>query len=259
MGAAMAGDVDLAGLPLAGLEAVFLDAGNTLVGIDVDLLVDRLAAHSIRVSAGQMARAEAAARPAVSRRLEGGVSSEARDTFTFYLRSALDHLGPATEGAGVADLDAIAAELATDLKTRVTTRRLWSRVLPGVPEALRRLRDAGLSLVVVSNSDGTIARGLEEAGLGGLLDAVVDSAVVGVEKPDPHIFRIALERAGSAPDRTAHVGDLHAVDVLGARAAGLHGILLDPFGDWGDCDCPKVADVAGLADAVLAARRGGRP
>jgi len=253
----MAGAVDLAGIPLRDLDALFFDAGNTLVGIDVALVAERLDARGVRTTAERVARAEAAARPAVSRRLEGGVSSEARDTFTFYLRRALDHLGPSTVGRSAEDLDAIAADLATELKTRVPTRRLWSRVLPGVPGALAALRAAGLRLVVVSNSDGTIARGLDEAGIGGLLDAVVDSTVVGFEKPDPRIFEIALERAGRRADRTAHVGDLHAVDVLGARSAGVHGVLLDPHGDWAGFDCPKVADVATLADAILAARRAG--
>lgn len=253
----MAGAVGLAGIPLRDVEAIFFDAGNTLVGIDVALLAERLDARGVRTTPGRVARAEAAARPAVSRRLEGGVSSEARDTFTFYLRRALDHLGPATGGRSAADLDALAADLATELKTQVPTRRLWSRVLPGVPGALAALRSEGLRLVVVSNSDGTIARGLDEAGLGGLLDAVVDSAVVGVEKPDPRIFAIALEHAGSRAGRTVHVGDLHAVDVLGARAAGVHGVLLDPHGDWDGFECPKVVDVAALADAIVAARRAG--
>jgi putative hydrolase of the HAD superfamily len=252
----MAAAVDLAGIPLRDLEALFFDAGNTLVGIDVALVAERLGARGIQATAAQVGRAEAAARPAVSRRLEGGVSSEARDTFAFYLRRALDHLGAATGGRTSSELDAIADGLAVELKTEVPTRRLWSRVLPGVPGALAALRSAGLRLVVVSNSDGTIARGLDEAGIGDLLDGVIDSAVVRIEKPDPRIFRFALERSGSAPERTAHVGDLHAVDVLGARAAGLHGVLLDPHGDWVDFDCPKVPDVATLADAIFAARRG---
>lgn len=255
----MAAAVELAGIPLRDLDALFFDAGNTLVGIDVALVADRLAARGVHATPERVGRAEAAARPAVSRRLEGGVSSEARDTFTFYLRRALDHLGEATAARSTGDLDAIAESLAAELKTEVPTRRLWSRVLPGVPEALAALRGAGLRLVVVSNSDGTIARGLDEAGLGGWLDAVVDSAVVGVEKPDPRIFQVALGHAGTRPERTAHVGDLHAVDVLGARAAGVHGVLLDPHGDWSEVDAPgaaRVADVATLADLVLAARRG---
>ena len=56
--------------------------------------------------------------------------------------------------------------------------------------------------------------------------------------------------AGSAPERTLHVGDLYAVDVLGARAAGLHALLLDPHGDWTGVDCDVVTDVPALAAAI---------
>jgi HAD superfamily hydrolase (TIGR01509 family) len=83
---------------------------------------------------------------------------------------------------------------------------------------------------------------------------VVDSAVVGVEKPDPRIFRHALDAVGARPERTLHVGDLYAVDVVGARAAGLHALLLDPHGDWAEVDCARAPDVASVARALVAAR-----
>ena len=61
---------------------------------------------------------------------------------------------------------------------------------------------------------------------------VIDSALVGYEKPDPRIFAAALERTGADPDRTLHIGDLYHADVVGARTAGIHALLLDPYGDW---------------------------
>ena len=69
----MAAAVDLARIPLRDLEAVFFDAGNTLVGIDVALVAEGLAARGLAATAAEVARAEAAARPAVYRRLEGGI------------------------------------------------------------------------------------------------------------------------------------------------------------------------------------------
>jgi putative hydrolase of the HAD superfamily len=108
-----------------------------------------------------------------------------------------------------------------------------------------------LRLVVVSNSDGTVEDGLASLGLRELVHGVVDSAVVGAEKPDPAIFRYALDLAGTEPDRTLHVGDLFSVDVLGARAAGLHAVLLDPYGDWDDVDCPRAPDLQSLAHALV--------
>jgi putative hydrolase of the HAD superfamily len=58
---------------------------------------------------------------------------------------------------------------------------------------------------------------------------VVDSAVVGIEKPDPRIFSFALQVIDVPAERTLYVGDTVRNDVLGARAAGLHPLQLDPF------------------------------
>jgi putative hydrolase of the HAD superfamily len=83
---------------------------------------------------------------------------------------------------------------------------------------------------------------------------VIDSALVGFEKPDPRIFATALTRTASDPARTVHVGDVYAADVLGARAAGLPAVLLDPHGDWGAVDCEVARDVPEVAERILSAR-----
>jgi putative hydrolase of the HAD superfamily len=68
-----------------------------------------------------------------------------------------------------------------------------------------------------------------------------------VEKPDPRLFRLALQRAGAAPEEAVHVGDLYEVDVVGARAAGIRAILLDPAGLYPEADCPRVRSLGELA------------
>ena len=88
---------------------------------------------------------------------------------------------------------------------------------------------------------------LESIGLADRLDFVVDSCVVGVEKPDRRIFELALREAGVDAAEAVYVGDLYSVDVLGARAAGIDAILLDPRGLWGARDCRLAR---GLAEAV---------
>src|SRR4029079_4405862 len=114
---------------------------------------------------------------------------------------------------------------------RVPTQRLWSSVLPGAREALTRARALGLRIVVVSNSDGTAEAGMVDVGLRPLVDAVVDSQLLGVEKPDRRIFEHALSLAGVAPGAAIHAGDLYAIDVVGAAGAGVHPALLHPYGD----------------------------
>jgi putative hydrolase of the HAD superfamily len=127
---------------------------------------------------------------------------------------------------------------------------LYSHVPPGTRETLARLREAGFLVAAVSNSDGTAATLLERAGLGDALEFVIDSGLVGVEKPDPRIFRIALERAGATPARACYLGDIYAIDVIGARDAGIEPVLLDPLGQYGHLDCATIPQVSALPELV---------
>jgi putative hydrolase of the HAD superfamily len=228
------------------LRTLLLDAGNTLVTMDWELLAELAAGVGIPATSGAIARAEAAARPALSGWIAAGASSEARETLRFYVGRILEGLPPPADG----DRRGATARLVATLRA-VGTRRLWSRPVPGVHEALAALRAAGLTLVVVSNADGTVEDGLVALGLRELLHAVVDSARVGVEKPDPRIFAHALASVGAGPETALHVGDLHAVDVVGARAAGIEAVLLDPYGDWEGVDCARAPDLPTLGRALL--------
>ena len=118
-------------------------------------------------------------------------------------------------------------------------------------EALGLIRAAGLIAAVISNSNGSVRAILDGLGLGAYLDFVLDSSEVGVEKPDPRIFRLALERSGLGPGQAIYVGDLYSVDVLGARAAGLAAFLLDPGACWGPRDCPTAPDVLTAVQRIL--------
>jgi hypothetical protein len=57
-----------------------------------------------------------------------------------------------------------------------------------------------------------------------------------------------------APATALHVGDLHAVDVVGATGAGIHPVLLDPYADWPDMGCATAPDVGTLAARIASAR-----
>lgn len=238
-------------IPYAQLETIFFDAGNTLVSFDLTLVQAELAARGLTADIDRLRRAEAAARPIVSAALTAEHSTEATSTFELYLREMLRraHLLPPPDSAG---LSALAHELvlALDAIGRV---RLWSSVLPRVPETLTALRARGLQLAVVSNSDGTIEQLLTEQALRPFFTCVVDSHVIGHHKPDPRIFQHALRMTDAAPDTTLHVGDLYDSDIVGARAAGVHALLLDPFGDWPDVDCERAPDIAALLDRLPAA------
>ncbi len=241
-------------VPFAELEAVFLDAGNTLLCWDYAYLADVLSHAGIACAPEALERAEHAARPALSRAVASGASTEATSPWIGYVSSILAQAAPSfSERASLDRVQAITRILGA-LRTPEGQDRLWSRVPAGVPEALDVLRRGGLRLLVVSNSDGTAEAKLARAGLRGLVDGVVDSRVVGSEKPDRGIFDHALALARCAPERVLHVGDLYDVDVAGARAAGLHALLLDPFGDWDEADCERARDVAEVSRLILASR-----
>lgn len=242
-------------IPWQQIETVFLDAGNTLVSIDFAWVAAELSARGVVCGPEQVRRAEAAARPAISRRLAEGRSTEGRDSFALYLTAILAGLPAAAPLPGRAT-DALVDELVGVLRVPGQTPRLWSWVLPRVREGLTALRAAGLDLIVVSNSDGSVERGITEQGLREYFSAVVDSHVVGAEKPDPAIFHHALELAGAAPERTLHVGDMYSADVVGARAAGVHALLLDPFDDWTGVDCACTEDLWTLSQEFAVAGRG---
>jgi putative hydrolase of the HAD superfamily len=100
------------------------------------------------------------------------------------------------------------------------------RAYPEVPDALTRLRAGGARLAVVSNWDVSLHDVLERTALRPLVDAVVISAELGAAKPDPAIFRAALERLGAEAGDALHAGDSVEHDVAGARAAGIEAVLV---------------------------------
>lgn len=116
---------------------------------------------------------------------------------------------------------------------------LWYRPLsraaildPDSKPVLEQLRDAGLTVGLVSNTfvPGEILdRHLAQEGLRDLLPVRIYSCDVGFRKPDPRIFRVALERTGLAAEQTLFVGDSPKADVRGAHRAGMISVLKDPL------------------------------
>ena len=200
-------------------------------------------------------RAESKARIELSEYLERGSSTESRATLEVYVSSILEHTG-LRNSLGIAPSDfAERQEALIDmLRNPDVWGRIWSRTSPGLHEALSSLREEGLALLIVSNADGTVGEKLAACGLADSFDAVVDSGQLGVEKPDPRIFEEALKIAGCTKDEALHVGDLPSVDLAGAAGAGIHGILMDPFGDFADRFPNTCESVPALAQRILAAR-----
>jgi len=90
--------------------------------------------------------------------------------------------------------------------------------------------DDGVRLAVVSNWDSRLPQVLEMLELTAYFEQVAVSHLEGVEKPDPQIFHRVLERMDIGPQGAVHVGDVPELDLDGARAAGIDGVLVDRKG-----------------------------
>ncbi len=236
--------------PRRPIRAVFFDAGNTLLRMNYRVIAHQLTALGVSVTERSIQQAEWRARvrldTEVLARPAPGSSTESASTGARYLRYLL-------EGLGITDDTTIAAVAAWRRAYNLPVG-LWNTAEPAADAALRAVRDAGLVAAVISNSNGSVRSILDSIGLTRYLDFVLDSGEVGVEKPDPRIFRLALDRASVEPREAVYVGDLYSVDVLGARAVGLDAILLDPGACWGERDCVAAPDVLAAVRHVLNGR-----
>jgi len=217
------------------VKAVLFDAGGTLIHIDyarVSAVVERATDRQLPLDG--FVAAEYAGRAAVEAAManNGGATDGLR--WTIHFAAMLGEMGLTEDEFHVAAPEIIAEHKRANL---------WTNPLPGTREALAALNRRGLIVGCVSNADGTVDRLLDRAGLLAELRFVVDSGKVGIEKPDPRIFEIALDLAGVPAEEAVYVGDVYAVDVVGARQAGLTPVLLDPLERYGGYDCRTARDV----------------
>ncbi len=227
------------------VRAIFFDAGNTLIEINYRVIAEALRQEGVNVSPEALRIAEQKARIRLDDDLRTGPSTEAAETFRTYLRYML-------EGMNL-PWDERAEAMWRVVRAYNPPVGVWHCAAAEAPTILSRLRAQGLTVGCISNSNGSVAQALEQAGLASYLDFILDSGLVGIEKPDPRIFRLALEAAGVGPAEAIYIGDLYSVDVVGARRAGLEAILLDPLGLWSQNDCLKSRD---LVEAVTLATEG---
>ncbi|MDI3269077.1 MAG: HAD-IA family hydrolase [Bacillota bacterium] len=130
-------------------------------------------------------------------------------------------------------------------------RQRWE-LYPDVIPVLQRLKQQDYLLGVVSNWGRSGRQELKRLGLLPLLDAVLLSGEVSVQKPDPAIFALALAELGTEPEETLMVGDHYEHDIYGAAGAGIMGLLLDRAGTVDLCryPCPRVRSLQGVALAL---------
>ncbi|HEX2208450.1 MAG TPA: HAD-IA family hydrolase [Longimicrobium sp.] len=226
------------------IKAVLFDAGNTLIWLDHPYIVEALRGHGVETTMEGLMAAEYDAKllfDELSRERELDERARGRMFFAEIFRRV---------GVPEAEFPVLAQRLFT----RHAQKNLWGNVRERTVETLEELRRRGYRLGVVSNADGRAEQALDAVGLREHFELVVDSGLVGIDKPDPRIFHHALERMGGIEPREAvYVGDIYEIDVQGARAAGMRPILIDPLWKWDDRDCERIRGIHDLLD-VLPAR-----
>jgi putative hydrolase of the HAD superfamily len=221
------------------VEAVLLDAGGVLVDLDYGYVRRLIEPRHGEVSEEDLSRAEAFARREINETVRTG--GRVGDSWRDYFHIIFGRIGVPGD-AHVALIDSL-----WEAHERVG---LWTVACDGALDAVSELKRRGLRLGVVSNAEGTVARNLDDAGYKGAFETVVDSHLVGVEKPDPAIFRIAMERMSLHADRAIYVGDLPHVDVEGAKAAGIAPVLLDRHDLYADVDVPRIRSLRELPQLI---------
>jgi putative hydrolase of the HAD superfamily len=227
------------------IEAVLLDVGGTLIECRpsaAELYASTLSRWGPSVRGEEVEpifraaweQATQAHPPGLDRyhELKGGE----REWWGALLRRVLGELGHPAPWEPVLD----------ELFEAFSSPELW-HVYPEVHEVLVELRRRGLRLGVLSNWDSRLPALLARLDLAAYFDAVLVSALEGIEKPAPEIFERAAARLRADPRVCLHAGDSPLDDVRGAEAAGVFAVLVDREWRFGD-GIRRIRDLRGLYD-----------
>ena len=226
----------VAALDLTGVDTVLLDAGGVLLLPDPEVLRKTLAPFGLSVTDEEARRGH------------------------YECMAELDRIGcldwPAVD-RHLARILGVPDDRLDEVVEGIEALYLSEPWVPvdGAAEALLRLQAVGFRLAVVSNAKGTIEAQLldgricsVQGGAVARVEVVIDSHVVGVEKPDPRIFQLAFDAIGAVPSSSLYIGDTVFFDVIGARAADIRPVHADPYALCpGTADHPHVSSLGELA------------
>lgn len=154
--------------------------------------------------------------------------------------------GNSLEALGVPDPQ---GEIAGALYSKFTMYESY-RLFPDALPTLTAIREAGFYLGLISNFEEWLEGMLIEMEVAGLFDLMVISGKEGIEKPDPAIFRLALDRAGVSAESALYVGDHPRIDVEGAQAVGMGAVLIDRRGRHTDFTGQKISSLYQLLPLI---------
>jgi putative hydrolase of the HAD superfamily len=231
-------------LPSSGIRAVFFDAGATLLYPDppVEEVYARIFADDgSRFTPAALRDALTAVWIEIQREKPGDRYGGVRGEPEFW-RDLLGRVRRMLDGGS------LSGEAFARLAQHFRDPDVWA-VYPDVVPTLEALAGRGMPLAVVSNWDSYLPRLLELRGLSGYFRTVSVSAIEETGKPDAEIFRRTCARMSVAQAQALHVGDSLRDDFEGARAAGLHALLLDRRDQHGDV-AERIRSLAELPERI---------
>ncbi len=212
------------------IRTIFFDAGNTLIFPDYFVIQKVLREFGIKATVAKIRHAEYEA-------LAASQKAKGTQSWNVYFSIWLKMAGAKEENV---------KEIYARLWEKHRQKNLWSLVEESAVETLAELKKRQYKLGVISNSDGGIEKLLTDCGLAKYFDAIVDSSVFGIRKPDVKIFEFALQEIKADPVESLFVGDSHEIDVLGAENAGLAAVLHDPLKKNDHFECTKINELSEL-------------
>lgn len=217
---------------LSAVRAIFFDVGNTLLFPNRDRIHAPLAALGVTASPEHLRDVERRTKNQFDTLMATNGSTDHSFWWMFYSQL-------------LAELNVNDDEVLNNLVTSIRNSRNWDVILHGTAERLAEL-GTRYRIGVISNADGKIEDVLRRCGIADCFLTITDSGLVGYEKPHPEIFRQALSSLDATPEESLYVGDVYAVDYLGATAAGMQAILMDVPGAYAEKGVPRVTSLEEL-------------
>ena len=198
-------------------------------------------------------------RPASLTQYAGQFAEDFSDRLAAITVSDLDRVIQDFDGGGYRPKDEMFANLVAYLpwRTRPTISEIethWFAEyplhtvgMPGFRTVLRDVRERDIGTGLLTNGQTrTQDTKVDLLDIRGLLDCIVISESAGCKKPDPEIFNIALDKAGTTPEETWFVGDNPVNDVIGATRMGITGVWMSGFHEWPADEPPPACEIDAL-------------
>ena len=218
------------------IDAIMLDAGGTLIDLRPsreEVFTKVLHLHGSNAKLEDVSRAVARAERVfddAQAKLDGKDEGVFWNSYDEFVLKRLGFKG---------DIEKFSKDVSAEFDRVVPEVKNWI-AFPDARPLLEDLKKRDFKLGLISNATDLARKVMDNLDFSKYFDFMVLSEEVGVRKPDPRIFLMAAQKANVHPSRAIHIGDRLAIDVLGAKKAGMNAVLIDRMGIYSDVDCLKI-------------------